>query len=69
MQEVEHLVKMANQIAENFSFHDDAVERIMDHLQKFWAPSMLEKLIDFSRGESAEIKPALREAVSRLENA
>ena len=44
MQEIEHLVKMANQIAENFSFHDDAVERITDHLQKFWAPSMLEKL-------------------------
>lgn len=69
MQEVEHLVKMANQIAENFSFHDDAVERITDHLQKFWAPSMLEKLIDFNRGENDEIKEALREAISRLESA
>jgi len=30
---------------------------------------MLEKLIDFNRGESDEIKGALREAISRLENA
>ena len=68
MQEVDHLVKMANQITENFSFHDDAVERIADHLRKFWAPSMLEKLIDFKQGESDELKPALREAITRLEN-
>ena len=67
MQEVDQLVKMANQIAANFSFHDDAVDRITDHLQRFWAPSMQKKLIDFDRAEGAELTPAAREALKRLE--
>lgn len=67
MQEVEQLAKMANQIAENFSFHDDAVDRITDHLQRFWAPSMQKKLIEFGRAEGADLKPAVREAIERLE--
>ena len=66
MQEVEQLVKMVNQIAENFSFHDDAVDRITDHLQRFWAPSMQQKLIEFDRVEGADLKPAAREALKRL---
>jgi len=38
--ELEHLRQMANQIAANFSFHDDQVARITDHITRFWAPSM-----------------------------
>ncbi len=38
--ELETLVRMANQIAANFSFNDDAVERTLAHLKRFWAPSM-----------------------------
>ena len=66
MQEVEQLVKMVNQIADNFSFHDDAVDRITDHLQRFWAPSMQQKLIEFDRAEGADLQPAAREALKRL---
>ena len=66
MQEVEQLIKMVNQIAENFSFHDDAVDRIADHLQRFWAPSMQKKLIESGRAESADLQPAAREALKRL---
>ena len=68
MQEVEHLVKMANQIADNFSFHDDSVERVADHLQRFWAPSMRRKLLEVYRGADAGLKPAVREALERLED-
>jgi len=67
MQEIEQLVKMANQIADNFSFHDDTIDRLTDHLQRFWAPSMRKKLIEFSRVEGADLKPAVREAIERLE--
>lgn len=66
MYEVEHLVKMANQIAENFSFHDDAVTRTADHLKRFWAPSMLQKLIDLDNSDSAGLNPAAREAIQLL---
>ena len=66
MQEVEQLVKMVNQIADNFSFHDNAVDRITDHLQRFWAPSMQEKLIEYERVEGSGLKPAAREALKSL---
>lgn len=68
MQEVEQLVKMVNQIADNFSFHDDAVDRIEDHLRRFWAPSMQQKLIEHDRSQGAELRPAAREAMKRLES-
>lgn len=67
MTEVEQLVKMANQIADNFSFHDDAVDRIADHLARFWAPSMQKKLVDYDKVEGADLRPAAREAVNRLD--
>jgi len=66
MQEVEQLVKMINQIADNFSFHDDAVDRVTDHVQRFWAPSMQEKLIKFVRSGGADLRPAAQEALKRL---
>jgi len=69
MQEIDQLVKMVNQIADNFSFHDDAADRIADHLRRFWAPSMQRKLIDHDRLQGAELRPAAREALQRLENA
>ena len=31
MQEIDNLIKMANQIADNLVFQDDAVERTADH--------------------------------------
>ncbi len=67
MQEVEHLVKMANQIADNFSFHEDAVERISDHLRRFWAPSMQQKLISLDNSGGEGLKPAVREALKGLD--
>ena len=66
MQEVEHLVNMANQIADNFSFHDDAVDRTSDHLQRFWAPSMLRMLIEFDASGGAGLKPSVRDALKKL---
>lgn len=66
MQEVERLVKMANQIADNFSFHDDAIDRIADHLQRFWAPSMRKKLAEHAAAGGAGLKPDAADAIDRL---
>ena len=67
MAEVEQLVKMANQIAENFSFHDDAVDRLTDHIQRFWAPSMTQKLIEFRKDGGSGMKSVVAAAIQRLE--
>ena len=66
MQDVERLVKMANQIADNFSWHDDAIERTAEHLRRFWAPSMRDKLVDFEAAGGNGLNEAARAAVRRL---
>jgi formate dehydrogenase subunit delta len=66
MQEIDQLVKMANQIADNFAFHEDAVDRLADHLQRFWAPSMIKKLLAFQAAGSDGLKPAVITALERL---
>ena len=67
MQEIDQLVKMANQIADNFSFHEDAVDRLADHLQRFWAPSMRRKLIEFVDAGGNGLKPDVIEAARLLQ--
>jgi len=66
MQDLQRLVKMANQIADNFGFHDDAVERTFDHLKRFWAPSMHRKIIDFETAGGDGLNATARAAVQRL---
>ena len=67
MQEIDQLIKMANQIADNFSFHEDAVDRLADHLQRFWAPSMRKKLIELMESGDDGLKPDVIAAVKRLQ--
>lgn len=68
MSESEQLLKMANQIAKNLSFHDDAVERLADHLQRFWAPSMQKALARLAVGGNVELDPLVSEALEVLGN-
>jgi NADPH-dependent 7-cyano-7-deazaguanine reductase QueF len=63
MHEIDHLVKMANQIADNFSFHEDCVDRIRDHLQRFWAPSMRAGLSEYEASGGDDLKPEVRRAI------
>ena len=58
--EVDHLVSMANDIAANFSFHDDAIARTADHIRRFWAPRMRRQLLEFvEQGRQGLSKVAL----------
>jgi formate dehydrogenase subunit delta len=66
MQEIDSLVKMVNQIADNLDFHDDAVERVADHLQRFWAPSMREKITEHEANGGSGLNPSAQAAVRRL---
>ncbi len=66
MSDLKQLVKMANQIAENFSFHEDAVGQMADHLQRFWAPSMRNDLMKFLEEGGEGLKPAAITAIRQL---
>lgn len=67
--EIEHLRQMANQIAANFAFHDDQVERIADHLKRFWAPSMRRKMAEFIDQGGEGLEPAVKQAMQTLRDA
>jgi formate dehydrogenase subunit delta len=67
MAEIDQLVKMANQIAANFSFHEDGVQRLADHLQRFWAPAMRKQLLEHAQcSGNAGLETAVVEALQRL---
>ena len=66
MSEIEQLVKMANQIAANFSFHDDGAERVADHIQRFWPPVMKNLLTEFASNQSESLDQLVLEALPML---
>lgn len=67
MSQVEHLVKMANQIAENFAAaasEDDAVEQTAQHMRRFWTAAMRGKLLDHASRGCAGCSPLVRRMLS-----
>ena len=62
--EIQHLVSMANDIAANLSFENDADVRIADHINRFWAPRMRKLLLAYAasdgQGFSEELLTALK---------
>jgi formate dehydrogenase subunit delta len=64
--ELNTLVKMVNQIAANFSFHDDGVEQTLAHLQRFWAPSMRQMMIQHVAAGGEGLEELALQAAQRL---
>lgn len=67
--EIEHLVKMANQIAENFAFAGDADKQlagVVDHITRFWAPSMKQHLFEFAEQGGEGLSDCVSRAVDQL---
>lgn len=66
---IEHLVKMANQIGTFFSTmpdHEQAVADLASHLKRFWEPRMRRALlahVDTAQGEG--LSPIVMEAVGK----
>jgi formate dehydrogenase subunit delta len=62
------LVTMANQIGKFFApqSHDKAVAGITDHLAKFWARNMREKIVHHLEQGGEGLDPLVKEAVQGL---
>lgn len=67
--ELDHLIQMANQIAANFSFHEDEADRTADHIQRFWAPSMRKLLANHIKEGGEGVEPAVVEAMKDVKTA
>ena len=70
--QVDHLVKMANDIALNMAAcgNEQEVARVTgEHLQKFWTPAMLGQLIEYHRAGGADLSPAVARLLASLDEA
>ncbi len=69
--EIQHLVKMANQIGDFFAPYPDrgeVIRSIATHLRNAWEPRMRRQIIEYvNRSGGPDLKPAVRDAVLTLE--
>jgi len=67
---IDHLVKMANQIGtffESMPDRDQALQDIANHLIKFWDPRMRQQLLAHAEDTSApnnDLTPIVRESIT-----
>jgi len=63
------LVRMANQIAENFDYGGDkdaTIAGVVDHLSRFWTPAMRAQIVEHFRSGSTGLCEVAEQAVSAL---
>lgn len=65
--ELDHLVAMANDIARNLETYPDAPERAADHLRRFWAPVLRERIREHARAGGTGLSDTALAAVRRLD--
>ena len=66
MSELDQLVKMANQIAANFRFHEDCADRLATHINRFWAPVMRQQLKDHARSGARDLDAAVLQSLDKI---
>ena len=66
--EPEHMVHMANQIAQFFASypHDEALAGVTDHFQKFWEPRMRKQIEEYVAHGGSGLHELAIEAVKGL---
>ena len=67
--ELEHLIKMINQIASNIAIGEDeevAAAKVADHVKRFWAKSMKQQITAYVEDGGDQLQPAASNAVRQL---
>ena len=67
--QLEHLIKMANQIADNFQFSENQEQQIAavaDHMNRFWAASMKKDIAGHIAEGGEGLQPVVIAAAKRL---
>ena len=65
-----NLIRMANRIAEFFEAmpeHDEALDGVAQHIQKFWEPRMRLRILAALNepSEAAQLRPLVRDALHK----
>lgn len=68
--QLDTLIRMINQIAANNGAypHDEASERVANHVQGFWARSMKKMILDYRQADGKDLSPIAGEAVDKLQD-
>lgn len=67
--QLDHLIRMANQIADNNTHHDtesEAVEMVTTHLKKFWARAMKQQIVEYALNDGQALNPVAKQAIDQL---
>ena len=67
MSDVDQMIKMANQIADNFSYHDDQAARTADHIERFWAQRMRRRISEHLHAGGEGLSDPAKDALRLLE--
>ena len=68
--ELDHLIIMINQIADNIAVNDSSAKvtaKVADHVTRFWARSMKDLIIDYANNDGERLRPIAREAIAVLQ--
>lgn len=72
MNNIDHLIQMANNIGDFFEAmpnREEGMHGIADHIQKFWEPRMRTAMLDFldahpdGRSQAAELNELVKQAI------
>lgn len=66
--QLQHLIKMINQISANLDHGDPnkAAEETATHLKKFWARSMKQQIIEYADSDGSDLNAVSKLAVEQL---
>jgi formate dehydrogenase subunit delta len=70
MNQLDTLIHMANQIADNNSHYgtqEEAAERVAAHLTKFWARSMKQQIIAYLQQDGSKLNPLAQISVTQMQ--
>jgi formate dehydrogenase subunit delta len=68
--ELQHLIKMMNQISDNMALTENdelAAARVADHIKRFWARSMKEKIISYASSDGEMLQGVSMAAIRLLQ--
>jgi formate dehydrogenase subunit delta len=67
--ELDHLIKMVNQIGDNIAIGEDETStapKVVEHLNRFWARPMKDKIIDYASTDGKRLNSVAKLAISKL---
>ena len=68
--QLDHLIKMINQIATNNLYNDDleqAAAKVANHVQRFWAPPMKQEIFRYAANDGSKLSPVVQMALAKLQ--